>query len=88
MRSRCYVSPVAGSTCLEHVTVEIRRGLSVLVGPIGCGKTTFLLGLVERLSAESKDGSVCVETADNRVALCPDTPWIVNASARDNISLG
>lgn len=80
--------PVAGSMCLQDVTAEMHRGLSVVVGPTGCGKTTFLLGLVERCSPESKDGSVCVETTDSRVALCPDTPWIVNASARDNISLG
>ncbi|CAM9869028.1 unnamed protein product [Ectocarpus sp. 4 AP-2014] len=33
-------------------------------------------------------GEVTVVAPDKRVAFCPDTPWIVNASARDNICLG
>lgn len=81
----------------------MRRGLSVIVGPIGCGKSTLLQGLVEHLPtagggsggggdgggrSSSSSGKVEVVSADNRVAFCPDTPWIVNASARDNICLG
>ncbi|CBN74323.1 similar to canalicular multispecific organic anion transporter [Ectocarpus siliculosus] len=99
-----------GKPCLEHVTAEMRRGLSVVVGPIGCGKSTLLSGLVEHLPvrAEGGDkgwrengggggrsgggergmGEVTVVAPDKRVAFCPDTPWIVNASARDNICLG
>lgn len=87
--------------------MEMRRGLSVVVGPIGCGKSTLLQGLIEHLPSrgargeergEGRDGGdgdgdggggmVKVMTADNRVAFCPDTPWIVNASARENICLG
>lgn len=80
----------------------MRRGLSVVVGPIGCGKSSFLQGLVEPLPPEERgggvdrcygggaggNGQVKVVTPDNRVAYCPDTAWIVNASARDNICLG
>eukprot|EP00904_Undaria_pinnatifida_P012168 jgi/Undpi1/8081/HiC_scaffold_24.g10553.m1 len=35
-----------------------------------------------------KVGEVKVEVLDRRVAFCPDNPWIVNASARDNVCLG
>lgn len=78
----------AGKTCLEHVTAEMHRGLSILVGPIGCGKTSLLLGLVEHLPTGGNSGAIKIEASDNRVALCTDTPWIVNASARENICLG
>lgn len=83
----------------------MRRGLSVVVGPIGCGKSSFLQGLVEHVpptggdvylggsgggggGGDSGNAQVKVVTPDGRVAYCPDTPWIVNASARDNIRLG
>ncbi|CAM9464849.1 unnamed protein product [Ectocarpus sp. 8 AP-2014] len=94
----------------NHVTAEMRRGLSVVVGPIGCGKSTLLSGLVEHLPVRAEGGDkgwgengvgggrsgvvgrcmneVTVVAPDKRVAFCPDTPWIVNASARDNICLG
>ncbi|CAM9247080.1 unnamed protein product [Ectocarpus sp. 13 AM-2016] len=94
----------------NHVTEEMRRGLSVVVGPIGCGKSTLLSGLVEHLpvwgrggdkgwgengggggrsgGGERGVGEVTVVAPDKRVAFCPDTPWIVNGSARDNICLG
>ncbi|CAM9863383.1 unnamed protein product, partial [Hapterophycus canaliculatus] len=78
----------------------MRRGLSVVVGPIGSGKSTLLHGLVEHLpprggrsvgsdgGGDGSSGKVDVVTPDNRIAFCPDTPWIVNASARENICLG
>lgn len=71
------------------------RGLSVIVGNIGSGKSTLLHGLVEHLPVGGsggrvprKVGEVRVEALDKRVAFCPDSPWIVNASARDNVCLG
>ncbi|CAN0424196.1 unnamed protein product, partial [Ectocarpus sp. 12 AP-2014] len=94
----------------NHVTAEMRRGLSVVVGPVGCGKSTLLSGLVEHLPVRGRGGDkewgenggggggsgggergmgeVTVVAPDKRVAFCPDTPWIVNGSARDNICLG
>lgn len=66
----------------------MHRGLSILVGPTGCGKTTLLLGIVEHKAEDGRDGVISVENLGNRVALCPDVPWIVNASARENICLG
>ncbi|CAM9631116.1 unnamed protein product [Ectocarpus fasciculatus] len=45
-----------GNPCLEHVAAEMGRGLSVVVGPIGCGKTTLLSGLVEHLPVRAGGG--------------------------------
>lgn len=86
---------VAGDPCLEQVSVQMGIGLSVIVGTIGSGKSTLLQGLVEHLPVGGSDGRVArkvgevrVEALDKRVAFCPDSPWIVNASARDNVCLG
>ncbi|CAN0414518.1 unnamed protein product, partial [Laminaria digitata] len=86
----------AGEPCLDRVSAEMGRGLSVVVGTIGSGKSTLLQGLVEHLPVGGSDGGrvarkvgdVKVEVFDKRVAFCPDSPWIVNASARDNVCLG
>lgn len=117
-----------GDPCLQGVTAEMGRGLSVLVGPVGCGKTTLLQGIVEHLPTAGHEqnarreqqsdssgivnsggggsssrrvvgqgvgkgvgkggGVVKVYAEENRVAFCPDSPWIINASARENICLG
>lgn len=86
---------VAGDPCLEQVSAQMGIGLSVIAGTIGSGKSTLLQGLVEHLPVGGSDGCVArkigevkVETLDKRVAFCPDSPWIVNASARDNVCLG
>lgn len=45
-------------------------------------------GGVRNGGGERGMGEVTVVAPDNRVAFCPDTPWVVNASARENICLG
>ena len=71
------------------------RGLSVIIGTIGSGKSTLLQGFVEHLPVGGSDGRVAqkvgevkVDALHKRMAYCPDSPWIVNASARDNVCLG
>ncbi|CAM9113305.1 unnamed protein product [Choristocarpus tenellus] len=75
-----------GKVCLGNVSAEISTGLSIIVGPVGSGKSTFLRGIIEHQIADR--GEVIIQTLNDSVALCPDTPWIVNATARENICLG
>lgn len=54
-----------------------------VVGPVGAGKTTLLMGILSETSC--KQGSVHHLSG---VAFCPQTPWIVSGSLRDNVVFG
>ncbi|KAF7714218.1 Uncharacterized protein PECH_000287 [Penicillium ucsense] len=73
----------AESQLIRHSqTFEIRRGvLNVILGPVGCGKTALLSALLGEIT-------ICkgkVKVDDSAVAYCQQTPWLINASVRDNI---
>lgn len=54
---------------------------TILVGPVGCGKSTFLKGLLgETFTAHGR-----VEVSSPELAFCDQTAWIINGSIRDNI---
>lgn len=53
----------------------------MIVGPVGCGKSTFLKALLGETPLIS--GEIHLNHLD--VAICEQTPWIVNASIRENI---
>ncbi|GFF77533.1 hypothetical protein IFM62136_09593 [Aspergillus lentulus] len=61
---------------------EIRKGLlNVVIGPVGCGKTTLLNALLGEITISS--GKVLVD--DSPIAYCQQTPWLLNASIKENI---
>ena len=55
--------------------------LTIVVGSVGCGKSTFLKWLLGETPVFG--GSVHVETPE--IAFCDQSPWIANASIRENI---
>jgi ATP-binding cassette, subfamily C (CFTR/MRP), member 1 len=55
--------------------------MTIVVGPVGCGKSTFLKGLLGETT--SVDGRVRLSSP--HVAYCDQTPWIMSGSIRDNI---
>ncbi|KAF8972123.1 hypothetical protein BDZ97DRAFT_1913365 [Flammula alnicola] len=69
---------------VSDITMHIQRGtLVAVVGRVGSGKSSLLLGLIGEMRKVS--GSV---SFGGRVAYCPQTAWIQNASMRDNIIFG
>ncbi|KIJ66694.1 hypothetical protein HYDPIDRAFT_149564 [Hydnomerulius pinastri MD-312] len=69
---------------VRNVTLTIPRGqLAAIVGPVGSGKSSLLQGLIGEMRKVS--GQV---TLGGRVAYCPQTAWIQNATLRDNITFG
>ncbi|KAI0803754.1 P-loop containing nucleoside triphosphate hydrolase protein [Xylaria sp. FL0064] len=70
---------------VSEATVRIdssETGLAILIGPVGCGKSTFLKGLL-------KETPYCtgnLGTLRSRVAFCDQTPWIISGSIRANIT--
>lgn len=55
--------------------------LTMVVGPVGCGKSTFLKGLLGETS--SFEGSVQLSTRE--FSFCDQVPWIKNGTIRENI---
>ncbi len=56
-----------------------RRTFTLLLGPVGCGKSTVLKGLLGELPGF--EGSVNV--ASRGVAFCDQVPWLPNGTFRD-----
>ena len=72
------------SIVLTNVSLVVRRGERIAVfGAVGEGKTSLLLATLGEL--EKVSGTMHVQGS---VAYAAQSPWIVNASIRDNIVFG
>ncbi|KFX85837.1 hypothetical protein V490_09379 [Pseudogymnoascus sp. VKM F-3557] len=71
-----------GGPVIDDVSFNIQPGnLTMIVGPVGCGKSSLLRGLLGE--TPSSKGNIYIDRAD--VAFVDQTPWIQNSSVRDNI---
>lgn len=67
------------------------RSLTCIVGKVGSGKSTFLQALLGQLPCVPAD---CLSSPPNlkiratNIAYCPQQPWIMNGSLRENILFG
>lgn len=76
-----FAVPKAGDV-LHDISMEVKRAtLSMIVGRVGCGKSSLLKAMAGEL--DLKSGTV--ETSSTEVAYCDQTPWIPNISIRDNV---
>lgn len=67
---------------LHNVTANMpAHALTVVVGPVASGKSTLLKGILGEVS--NTGGTVWV--AAQTTAFCDQTPWLRNASVRENI---
>jgi ATP-binding cassette, subfamily C (CFTR/MRP), member 1 len=68
---------------LRNINYRVpRRSISMLVGRVGCGKSSLLKGILGELDLIS--GSVCLQSSS--LAYCDQTPWLRNISVRANIT--
>ncbi|KAI6025620.1 ABC protein [Pisolithus orientalis] len=69
---------------VRSITLNIPRGrLVAIVGPIGSGKSSLLQGILGEMRKVSGHVSL-----GGRVAYCPQTAWIQNATLRENVLFG
>lgn len=70
------ISPV-----LSDISVTIPKGLTVVTGKVGAGKTAFLQALLGELDQLSGSSNL----PNEMVGYCAQTPWLQSMSIRDNI---
>ncbi|KAK2593714.1 hypothetical protein QQS21_008579 [Conoideocrella luteorostrata] len=70
---------------LQDINTSLPMGangsLTTIVGPIGSGKSTFLKALLGETAVAN--GVVSLSSAE--VSFCDQTPWVMNATIKDNI---
>lgn len=73
---------------LRDISLSARNGeLLSVVGRVGAGKSSLLAALVGQLDTIGNEGVSRVSIAGT-IAYCAQTPWIMNASVRENIVFG
>lgn len=77
-----------GQIVLHDITVEVPRGmLTVVVGPVGSGKSSFLSAILGEL--KSRSSTEATEQAEGTgkcaMAYCSQSPWLENGTLRQNI---
>lgn len=77
-------SDLASQVVKVKFPLQIRPGLTILVGPVGCGKSTLLKGLLGETAQNS--GQVSMSAAE--IAYGDQSAWIMNGSITDNITAG
>ncbi|KAI9002587.1 hypothetical protein DFJ74DRAFT_696267 [Hyaloraphidium curvatum] len=77
-------SPSPAKMQLRDVNLVVpKNALVCVVGPVGSGKSSLLSAIVGEM--KRVDGLVQVK---GDVAYCPQTPFVLNSSVRDNILMG
>lgn len=66
---------------LHDMTVDIKRGITMVIGPVGSGKSTLLASLIGENTLRS--GSVTTSAA--KIGFCAQDPWILNDTIRNSI---
>jgi ABC-type multidrug transport system fused ATPase/permease subunit len=71
---------------VSEFTLSVKKGEVVAVcGPVGSGKSSLVNGVIGELSPLSSESKV---ELNGKVAIVPQTPFILNATLRDNILFG
>ncbi|KAL4908813.1 hypothetical protein BDW74DRAFT_187329 [Aspergillus multicolor] len=66
---------------LRNFSIDIPQGITIIVGPVGCGKSTLIEAMLHEHMV--KLGSRIASFS--RAAYCPQAPWIINDTIRNNI---
>ncbi|KAJ6786301.1 hypothetical protein PWT90_09265 [Aphanocladium album] len=73
----------SGEFILQNVSLQIAIGkLAMVVGPVGCGKSTFLRAIL----GEMKPNAGQVKVAGEIIAYCSQKPWIRNTTLQNNVT--
>ncbi|KAJ5675349.1 multidrug resistance-associated protein [Penicillium macrosclerotiorum] len=71
---------IGGEPVLKNLTLDISEGLTVIIGPVGSGKSALIAAILGE-SVVSGTSNVPVSS----VAYCQQIPWLVNDTIQKNI---
>lgn len=66
---------------LRDMTLDSKKGVTMIIGPVGSGKSTLLASLI----GENTLRSGSFTTSATKIAFCAQEPWIINDTIRNNI---
>lgn len=81
LESCSFAWPGRMSPVLADLNLTIPKGLTVVYGKVGAGKTALLQALLGELDKLSGDAHI----PNEMVGYCAQTPWLQSMSIRDNI---
>ncbi|XP_044751191.1 ATP-binding cassette sub-family C member 4-like [Coccinella septempunctata] len=68
---------------LKDVSMKLKPGLNVLIGPVGCGKSTLIKAILKEYILLS--GKMNIE---GTLSYAPQNPWVFPSSIKQNIVFG
>lgn len=71
------------TSILKQVNISMRNGLTMVIGPVACGKSTLCRALLGETPISS--GEVVIRTKFGKVAYCDQTPFLPNRSIKEAI---
>lgn len=80
-RDTSFSWPGTNTTVLQDLNLNFTTGLTVILGPVGSGKSALLQGILGELDRQSGDCTLPSEM----VGYCAQSPWLQHMSIRDNI---
>uniref|UniRef100_A0A8B9T0J0 ATP binding cassette subfamily C member 8 n=1 Tax=Anas platyrhynchos TaxID=8839 RepID=A0A8B9T0J0_ANAPL len=78
-----------GPPALSNIDIRIPQGqLTMIVGQVGCGKSSLLLAILGEMQKISAGNSwfVCFSRKRGSVAYASQKPWLLNATVEENIT--
>ncbi|TDZ20182.1 ABC transporter atnG [Colletotrichum orbiculare MAFF 240422] len=74
----------SSETVFRDLNLKIGRGITMIIGPIGCGKSC----LIESIIGETAIITGSHVAPSQRIAYCSQNAWMLNGSLRNNITGG
>lgn len=72
---------------LKNIDFTARKGqLTCIVGRVGSGKSTLIKSFLGLLALEKNNDTEAI--VNGSIAYCPQDPWIMNATVKENILFG
>ncbi|CAI5729347.1 unnamed protein product [Hyaloperonospora brassicae] len=82
------VEPASHHFALRIAELELQRGSTYVVcGPVGAGKSSLLLALLDQMPKQSNPAGVYRREQSLRCAYSPQSPWLFRGNVYSNITL-